>query len=189
MDTVWLIVIIVVAVIVVALLAMTAQQTTRRRRLQERFGPEYDRAVQKGESRREAERDLAAREQRHEDLQIRALPPATRDRYARDWNAVQERFVDSPGQAVGEADRLVILLMGERGYPTEGYEQQTRDLSVDHARTLEHYRTAHEINSRVGVGNTSTEELRSAMVHYRALFDELLRDETDSSPDTGRRQP
>ncbi len=188
MDTTWVIVIIVVAVLLVVLLALVAQRTARRRRLQKRFGPEYERAVEEGESRQQAERELAQREQRHQDLQIRALPPTVRDRYARDWNAVQEHFVDSPDRAVDEADRLVVLLMSERGYPTEGYEQQTRDLSVDHSRTLEHYRIAHEINSRAGGRNTSTEELRSAMVHYRALFEELLKDETGPSGD-GRRQP
>ncbi|MEU0370911.1 hypothetical protein ABZ070_11720 [Streptomyces sp. NPDC006283] len=187
MDTTWMIVIIVVAVVVVALLALTVQRTARRRRLQERFGPEYERTVEQGASRRQAERDLAAREERHEGLQIRALPSTVRDRYARDWNGVQERFVDDPDRAVDEADRLVTALMSERGYPTEGYEQQTRDLSVEHSRTLEHYRIAHEINSRAGGRNTSTEELRSAMVHYRALFEELLKDGAAPSDD-GRRQ-
>ncbi|MGI5401126.1 hypothetical protein ACQEVG_17020 [Streptomyces sp. CA-135486] len=187
MDTKWTIVVIVVAVIVVAaLVALAVRNMAQRRRLQERFGPEYERTVEAEDSRRAAERDLAAREKRHEDLEIRPLPSTVRDRYARDWASVQEHFVDSPDRAVGEADRLVTTLMSERGYPTEGYEQQSRDLSVEHARTLEHYRTAHEINGRAGSRDTSTEELRSAMVHYRALFEELLKDDTTSS-DEGRR--
>ncbi|WP_327327808.1 hypothetical protein OG735_38705 [Streptomyces sp. NBC_01210] len=186
MDTTWTIVIIVVAVIVVVLVALAVRSMAQRRRLQERFGPEYERTVEAKDSRRAAERDLTAREKRHENLEIRALPSTVRDRYARDWASVQEHFVDSPDQAVGEADRLVTTLMSERGYPTEGYEQQSRDLSVEHARTLEHYRAAHEINLRTGSRDTSTEELRSAMVHYRALFEELLKDDTTSS-DEGRR--
>lgn len=101
-------------------------------------------------------------------------------------DSVQEHFVDGPDRAVGEADRLVTTLMSECGYPTESYEQQKRDLSVERSRTLEHYRVAHEINGRVGRRDTSTEELRSAMVHYRALFEELLHNGTPSS-DAGRR--
>ncbi|MFE6663876.1 hypothetical protein ACFVFH_09935 [Streptomyces sp. NPDC057697] len=176
------IVIIVAAVIVVALVALALRTMSRRRHLRERYGPEYERTVKAKHSRGAAERDLKAREERHEALEIRPLPARVRDQYARDWNTVQERFVDDPDQAVGEADRLVTTLMSERGYPTESYEQQTRDLSVEHSRTLEHYRAAHEINQRAGGRETSTEELRTAMVHYRALFDELLRGDT-SSPD------
>jgi len=171
----------VAAVVVVALAALALRTMIRRRHLQEQFGPEYERTVEAGSSRRAAEHDLSAREQRHEDLEIRPLPLAVRDRYVRDWTNVQEHFVDGPDQAVGEADQLVTTLMSERGYPTEGYEQQKRDLSVEHARTLEHYRVAHDINGRVGSRDTSTEELRSEMVHYRALFEELLKDDTASS--------
>jgi FtsZ-interacting cell division protein ZipA len=181
MSTGILIVIIVAAVVIVALVAMALRTTMRRRHLVERFGPEYDHAVETEHSRRAAERDLSEREQRHEDLEIRPLPATVRSRYARDWNSVQEHFVDSPDRAVEEADQLVVTLMSERGYPTEGYEQQQRDLSVEHAETLKHYRIAHEINGRVSGGDTSTEEMRNAMVHYRALFEELLKDDTASS--------
>jgi hypothetical protein len=185
MSTTLIVIIVVAAVVVVALAALAARTMIRRRHLQERFGPEYERTVEAESSRRAAERDLSAREQRHEDLDIRPLPSTVRNRYTRDWNSVQEHFVDRPDRAVGEADQLVSTLMSERGYPTEGYEQQKRDLSVEHAQTLEHYRIAHEINGRVGSRDTSTEELRSAMVHYRALFEELLEDGTASS--TGSR--
>ncbi|MGW3625425.1 hypothetical protein [Streptomyces sp. NPDC000880] len=170
------IVIIVAVVVVLAVVALALRTMTRRRHLRERFGPEYERTVEAKDSRGAADRDLRAREERHEALEIRPLPSTVRDRYARDWTSVQEHFVDSPDQAVGEADRLVTTLMSERGYPTESYEQQKRDLSVEHSRTLEHYRIAHEINERAGGRDTSTEELRSAMVHYRALFEELLED-------------
>lgn len=180
------IVIIVAVVVVLALVALAMWTMARRRHLRERFGPEYERTVEAKHSRGAAARDLRAREERHETLEIRPLPSTVRDRYARDWTSVQEHFVDSPDQAVGEADRLVTTLMSERGYPTDSYEQQKRDLSVEHSRTLEHYRIAHEINARAGGRDTSTEELRSAMVHYRALFEELLHDGT-GSPDEKRR--
>ncbi|GGX40030.1 hypothetical protein [Streptomyces chryseus] len=183
MSTIVIIVIIVAVVVVLALVALALRTTTRRRQLRERFGPEYERTVEAKENRGAAERDLLARQERHESLEIEPLPAAVRDRYARDWTSVQEHFVDRPDQAVGEADRLVTTLMSERGYPTENYEQQTRDLSVEHSRTLEHYRAAHEINKRAGGSGTSTEELRSAMVHYRALFEELLHDGAGSPDD------
>ncbi|MDH6129019.1 hypothetical protein [Kitasatospora sp. GP82] len=176
MSTGNLIAIIVPIAVVLILLALAAWYLTRRRRLQERFGPEYERTVRRSESRFAAERDLRAREQRHDRLDIRPLPAPVRDRYAEDWTQVQQQFVDQPGQAVQQADRLVTVLMRERGYPTEGYEQELRDLSVEHGRTLEHFRAAHAVNERAGSDKATTEELRGAMVHYRALFDELLGD-------------
>ncbi|MCW2872564.1 hypothetical protein [Actinacidiphila oryziradicis] len=181
MSTGILIVIIVAAVVIVALVAMTLRTMMRRRHLQERFGSEYERTVDAEHNRRAAERELNEREQRHQDLKIRPLPSTVRSRYAQDWNSVQEHFVDSPDRAVSEADQLVNTLMSERGYPTEGYEQQERDLSVEHAETLKHYRIAHEINGRVGGGDSSTEEMRNAMVHYRAMFEALLKDDAASS--------
>lgn len=95
-------------------------------------------------------------------------------KYAQGWSQAQERFVDHPDDAVHEADRLVTALMSERGYPTKGFEQQASDLSVEHGRTLQSYRTAHEVSDRSSRHQATTEELRGAMVHYRALFDELL---------------
>lgn len=180
-------IVVIVAVVVMAVIALVLRTTIRRQQLRERFGPEYERAVEAKRSRGAAVRDLRAREERHETLEIRPLPSTARDRYARDWTSVQEHFVDRPDQAVGEADRLVTRLMSERGYPTEDYEQQERDLSVEHAQTLQHYRIAHEINERAGSKDTSTEELRSAMVHYRALFEELLHDGGTASSDKERR--
>ncbi|MGK4585172.1 hypothetical protein [Kitasatospora sp. HPMI-4] len=187
MSTGTLIEIIVPIAVVLILLAVTAWYLTRRRRLQERFGPEYDRTVQRSESRFAAERELHAREQRHDRLDIKPLPAAARERYAEDWTQVQQRFVDQPDEAVQQADRLVTVLMRERGYPTEGYEQQLRDLSVEHGRTLEHFRAAHAVNAEVRDHQATTEELRGAMVHYRALFDELLGDGREGRPDGGRR--
>ncbi|GII77015.1 hypothetical protein Sru01_19970 [Sphaerisporangium rufum] len=173
MTITWVAVVVaaVVAILVVGYL-LTRQQ--RRRRLQERFGPEYDRTISERENRREAEQELIEREQRHAKLDIRPLAPESRTAYAKKWTEVQERFVDAPGFAVTEADHLVTAVMADRGYPTEGFEQQVSDLSVAHGPTMDHYRSAHEISSRAARQEASTEELRQAMVHYRALFEELL---------------
>ncbi|MGP3924136.1 hypothetical protein [Streptomyces sp. 8N616] len=171
-----LIAIIIPAVVLLALLAVALRIFIRRRHLEERFGPEYERTVDAGGSRLAAERELREREERHDALEIKPLPSSVHDRYAQDWSRVQEMFVDRPSDAVEEADRLVTALMSDRGYPTEGFEQQVKDLSVEHGRTLEHYRAAHEVTLRSGRREATTEELRGAMVHYRALFDELLED-------------
>ncbi|MEU4130252.1 hypothetical protein [Streptomyces wuyuanensis] len=189
MSTGTLIAIIVTIVVVLLLIAVGAWLVTRRRHLRERFGPEYDRTVESGDSRRAAERELRSREQRHRDLDIKELPAEAKDRYSAEWNAVQERFVDEPSRCVDDADRLVTRLMSDRGYPTEGYEQQLRDLSVEHGSTLEHYRAAHDVGMRNRDGRATTEELRGAMVHYRALFQELLGDpHTSPGPATDTRR-
>ncbi|MFF3247269.1 hypothetical protein ACFYWY_26915 [Streptomyces sp. NPDC002870] len=181
-----LVAIIVPIAVVLIIIAVALWTLSRRRRLRERFGPEYDRTVAEQNSRPAAERELRAREERHDRLDIKELPAEVRHQYADDWSSVQERFVDRPGEAVADADRLVARLMTERGYPTDdGYEQRLADLSVEHGRTLEHYRTAHEINVRSGGGQATTEELRGAMVHYRALFEELLSDRGNARRNDG----
>jgi len=168
---------IIVAVVVVIAVAAGFWFVSRRRHLRERFGPEYDRTVEDEGGRLAAERELRAREQRHDKLDIKELAPARRTQYAEEWQGVQEHFVDRPEGAVAEADDLVTRLMRERGYPTNGFGDQVRDLSVEHASTLEHYRSAHAVNARSSEGQATTEELRGAMVHYRALFQELLGDQ------------
>ncbi|TMR17006.1 hypothetical protein ETD86_24100 [Nonomuraea turkmeniaca] len=178
MSTYAWVAVVVVAVVAVAAVVYVMQQQKRRNHLRERFGPEYERMVAERENRREAEQELLAREQRHAKLDIRPLPEEARDTYANRWTEVQERFVDAPGFAVTEADQLVTAVMAERGYPTEDFEQRLSDLSVGHAATLDHYRTAHEISGRAARKEASTEELRQAMVHYRALFEELLQETT-----------
>ncbi|MEV7780146.1 hypothetical protein [Kitasatospora sp. NPDC088351] len=167
---------IIIGVVVVLLIvcALVAWFVTRRRHLRERFGPEYDRTAEAKDGRLAADRELREREARHDALNIKPLPPGVRERYAEDWARVQERFVDRPDDAVHEADRLVTTLMSERGYPTEGYEQQLKDLSVEHGNVLTHFRSAHEVNDRSSRHQATTEELRGAMVHYRTLFEELL---------------
>ncbi|MFJ7910764.1 hypothetical protein [Kitasatospora sp. NPDC096204] len=181
MSTGELVAIIVPIAVVVVLVAAVLWFVNRRRRLRERFGPEYERTVNRSDSRIAAERELREREMRHRELDIRPLPTEARQRYSRDWIQVQQEFVDRPGTAVQDADRLVTTLMRDRGYPTEDYEQRLRDLSVEHGRTLEHYRAAHAVNTDAGRGEATTEELRGAMVHYHALFDALL----DGEPERG----
>lgn len=170
--------VVVLVVLVVAVLALAAwlawSQARRRRHLREQFGPEYDRTVESESSRRAAERELADRERRHSELDITPLPPTTRDRYAQQWALIQEQFVDHPATAVQEADRLVTVVMSERGYPTGDYQEQVAQLSVEYAQTLDHYRQAHDIKTRHDESQVSTEELRRAMVHYRSLFVDLL---------------
>ena len=171
--------VIAIVVVVVVLLAavLVLMPVLRRQRLKQKFGPEYDMVVESHDDRTTAERELRERERRFADLEIRPLDEPTRDRYSQQWTQVQERFVDDPESAVTEADELVTALMAERGYPTEGYEQQLADLSIEHSRTLGHYRSAHDTRLRIGDG-ASTEDLREAMVHYRTLFEDLLRHET-----------
>ncbi|KAA2254909.1 hypothetical protein F0L68_29460 [Solihabitans fulvus] len=171
---------IVVAVLVVlVVLGMLLRPFMERRRLQQRFGPEYERTVSAADNRRDGERELADRQRRHAELALRPLSAASRDHYSREWLHIQERFVDAPTEAVAAADELVTAFMAERGYPTESYDQQVVLLSVEHAGSLQHYRTGHDIAARGGESDTSTEDLRRAMVHYRAFLDDLL-NKTDS---------
>lgn len=164
---------IIVVILIAAALLVGLSVVNRRRRLRDRFGPEYDRAVSE-HGRREAEAELAERERRVRHLDIKPLSPTARAQYASEWTAVQEQFVDAPQSAVTGAQTLVTAVMKDRGYPTEAFDQTVADLSVEHAATLDHYRAAHDISQRAGSGAASTEELRQAMIHYRALFTELL---------------
>lgn len=165
-------VILAIAILVAAVAMLLAVR--RRQSLRNRFGPEYDRIVAEQDSRSAAERELRERERRHAELTLKPLTEASRERYSAAWEEIQARFVDSPAEAVGAADELVTRLVAERGYPTENYEDQIAHLSVDHARTLTNYRDAHEIQLRNERGEASTEQLRQAVVHYRALFADLL---------------
>ena len=176
------IVAVIIVVIVVAAVLVVVAAANRRRRLRERFGPEYDRAVTEHGSRREAEADLAERERHVRELDIRSLSPAARSQYMSEWTAVQEQFVDAPQAAVTGAQTLVSAVMEDRGYPTQPYDQTLADLSVQHASTLDHFRAAHDISQNAAAGAASTEDLRQAMIHYRALFDELL-GEPEARPD------
>ncbi|MDP9341242.1 MAG: hypothetical protein M3Q23_03835 [Actinomycetota bacterium] len=158
----------------IAATVWAARRARRTRDLRSTFGPEYDRTVQSRGSRQDAESELQARRRRREQLTIRPLAPEERERYRGEWQAVQSRFVDQPGAAVREADLLVTRVMRDRGYPMEQFEQRAADVSVDHPNVVQNYRSAHAIHIRMKSGDESTEALRQAMVHYRALFAELL---------------
>jgi hypothetical protein len=170
---------IVVAVAGILVIAVLAWLYVRKRRsrttgLRQRFGPEYERAVREHGSERKAEAKLTDREKRVEKLSIRDLDPMECDRFLKQWESVQSRFVDSPKGAVTEADDLVSSLMKTRGYPVSDFDQRAADISVDHPRVVENYRSAHEIAMRVGKDKATTEDLRTAMIHYRSLFAELV---------------
>ncbi len=168
---------IALAVAVVVIVAVACWLYVRKRRattasLRDNFGPEYDRAVLTHGSRAEAK--LADREKRIEKLSIRDLDATEHERYSKQWQALQSRFVDSPKGAVAEADDLVSSVMKARGYPVSDFDQRAADISVDHPRVVENYRSAHEIALRVGKDAATTEDLRTAMIHYRSLFEELV---------------
>lgn len=168
------IVAIIVVLIVVAAVAAFATGALRRYRLRRRFGAEYDRAVAETGSQRQAEAELAERERRVRSLDIRTLDAPALDRYIREWNTIQEQFVDAPAKSVVGAQRLITAVMKDRGYPTESTDQIMSDLSVDYASTLQEFRTAQELSGRAASGSATTEDLRQAMVHYRSLFRDLL---------------
>jgi|HubBroStandDraft_1064217.scaffolds.fasta_scaffold15839_3 hypothetical protein len=169
---------IVVGVIIVAVLALTlwfiAKKRRQSHRLQERFGSEYGRTVNALGGQRKAESDLKAREKRVERLTLTSLSLAEAARFSQAWNALQSRFVDNPKGVVTQADQLVRELMLKRGYPMGDFERQAGDISVDHPTIVASYRAAQAITVRHDRGLADTEELRQAVVHYRALFDELL---------------
>jgi len=170
---------IALAAVVIVIVAVAAWLYVRKRRgttagLRQKFGPEYDRAVLTHGSERKAEAKLADRERRIEKFNIRDLDSMEHERYSKQWQAVQSRFVDSPKGAVAEADDLVSSVMKTRGYPVSDFDQRAADISVDHPRVVENYRSAHEIALRAGKEGASTEDLRTAMIHYRSLFEELV---------------
>jgi LPXTG-motif cell wall-anchored protein len=173
----------VIGGLILLLLVVAGLMLTRRRRteqLAQRFGPEYERTVERTGSRGKAEADLAAREKRVQKLDIVPLAPQEAQRFRTEWQSLQARFVDSPRTAMAEADLLVRDLMTRRGYPVGDFETRAADISVDHPHVVEHYRAAHEIALRHQRGQADTEAMRQALVHYRALFSDLL--EVDGQP-------
>src|SRR3954462_1425510 len=169
-----LVVVVVIAIVVVAALAFVSSRKRRSRKLREHFGPEYDRVLRQEGNPRKAEGVLEFREKRREKFKIRPLSPTDRASFDVRWREVQARFVDDPRGAVTVADSLVTDVMQARGYPIGEFEQRAADLSVDYPVIVDNYRAAHSIALRHGAGQASTEDLRQAMVHYRALFQELL---------------
>ena len=179
MSTVVTVIVVVVVVLLLAGVAVVIARQARSRRLQQQFGGEYAQTVESSSSRRDAERELTRRARRHEKLDIRPLDPRRQAEYGQNWMRTQEQFVDDPANSVKQADRLVTLVMQERGYPTDSFEQQVSDVSVQHGSVTSNYRAAHEIAQLNNRGAATTEQLREAMLHYRVLFDELLREGSD----------
>jgi hypothetical protein len=173
-----LIVALVVLALVVLALVVAARRRRRRQELQGTFGAEYDRTVEGAGKRRDAERELAERKQRHDALTIRPLSPASRQRYLAGWDGVQARFVDRPVLALTEADQLVTQLMAERGYPTDGVRTQEEMLSVEHTAVLDSFRAGHAIEQANRQDSADTEQVRQGMLHFRAVFEALLDDGT-----------
>ena len=169
--------VIIAAVAVLGLIALGAwifYQKKQSQKLQKRFGPEYGRTVSELGSRTKGESELKAREKRVERLEIIALSPSEVARFSDAWQALQGRFIDNPKGVVVQAEQLVRELMEKRGYPMGDFERRAGDISVDHPDVVANYRSAQAIAVRDQRGSADTEELRKAVVHYRALFDELL---------------
>jgi len=167
----------VAAVMVVAIAALFALRKRRTAKLRTQFGgAEYDRALADGGGRSHGEAGLEGRKDRVESLHLRPLSAGDRVRFADSWRSVQGRFVDSPGGAVTEADQLLRDVMSTCGYPVSDFEQQAADVSVNHPGVIDNYRKGHEIAARQGRGQASTEDLRQAMIHYRALYEDLARE-------------
>jgi hypothetical protein len=173
---------VVVAIVVAGVLVIGVRLVMRRRRLRQRFGPEYDRLIGESDSKREAEAELAGRERRVRDLGIRPLSDSAREGYAGQWAVIQEQFVAAPAEAAAASQALVVAVMRERGYPAAHHDQELADLSVGFGRTLGRYRAAEEISEKAASGAASTEDLRLAMIDYRALFRELLGEPSGALP-------
>ena len=173
LDNTTLILICAVAVILIAGIAWLAYQSHQSRRLKDRFGPEYD-AVVGRLGKAKAEKELKRREQRVQKFEIVPLAPADVTRFSQAWMRLQGSFVDDPKGVLIEADRLVRDLLLKRGYPVADFELRAADISVDHPVVVNNYRAAQRIVSLDQRGEATTEDLRKAVVHFRALFDELL---------------
>jgi hypothetical protein len=168
---------IIIAIALAAIVIAGALYAVRRRRsdqLRTRFGPEYDRALEGHGNRRAAESALAAREQRARGLSLRPLSEGERLKLAQSWSVLQRRFVDDPISTVREAHVLLEEVMQRRGYPTRSFDEEVELLSVDHPASVQHYRAARALHHERGDGSDDTEANRQAMIHYRALFEELL---------------
>lgn len=178
-DWAWIL-IVVAALVLIALVVLPLTRRRRSDQLRERFGPEYERTVRDEGDRRAAEAELERRAEKRRRLDIVPLSAPARDRYAESWREIQARFVDEPSSALVEADGLVEQVMRERGYPMDEFDQRAADVSVDHPDVVENYRAGHAIYLANARGGATTEDLRQAVIHYRALFEELLetRDET-----------
>ena len=167
-------IVVVAALVVLGIVVWTAMQRRRTNTLRDRFGDEYDRTVEAEGKRAAAEARLEEREQRVAKLDIRPLTAQERGDFSAEWREVKAVFVDSPVEAVHHADRLLATIMKTRGYPMADFDRRYEDLTVDHGEVARHYRDGHEITLRHERGQASTEDLRQAMIHFEALFDDLV---------------
>jgi FtsZ-interacting cell division protein ZipA len=180
MNTTYIIIIIAVLVVLVLgiILGLIFSRRQRSKRFQNKFGPEYDRTVQTAGNEKKAQAELNERQKHVETMNVRPLSSNERERYLAEWTAVQAKFVDQPGQATVEADHLIMEVMKARAYPVSDFEQRAADLSVSYPALVSNYRAAREIAIKNEQHSANTEELRQAFIHYRSLFDELLKEET-----------
>lgn len=176
-NTLMIVIVVLVVVIAGVILGFVFSRRKRSEKLQEKFGPEYDRTVQTMGDEKKAQTELNERQKYVETLEIRTLSVSERERYLADWTAVQSKFVDEPGQAIIDADRLIMEVMQLRGYPVSDFEQRAADISVKYPGLVSNYRGAREIADKNKLGQANTEELRQAMIYYRSLFEELLKTE------------
>ena len=181
--------IVLIALVAVAVVAGVVMLQSRKRSegLQGHFGQEYDRTVEARGDQKEAERELLDRQDRRSSFEVRELDPSRRQEFAQSWDRAQGQFVDDPSAAVTAAYGLVQTVMSERGYPTEEFERQADDISVDHPEVVGDYREAVRISEASGRGEASTEDLREAMVRFRSLFARLLDTDTDADAETHSR--
>lgn len=177
-QAIWTAVIVIAVLVVIGLIAY-GWRRSRTAQLREHFGNEYDRTVERTGSRKRAEDALVARAEEVKQFDIRPLTAAERQRFTNDWRKIEAQFVDRPATAVVEADELITDVMRTRGYPMADFTKYSDYLSVKHPRVIEHYRAGHDIIERHGKSAASTEDLRQAVLHYRALFDELVENEGD----------
>ncbi|HUP72046.1 MAG TPA: hypothetical protein VM282_03265 [Acidimicrobiales bacterium] len=181
METwIWILIIAVAVVIVVVTLIAMARRARRRTHLKDRFGPEYDRTVDALDSRRQAENDLRTREEQHALLNLQPLAPADRERYQARWADMQSNFVERPQVAVADADSMITQVMRDLGYPVDDFESNAWLVSVEHANVVAKYREGHEIYNRTVAGTATTEDLRQAVLAYRELFNDLMRESADA---------
>lgn len=176
-------VVLIVVVVIAAIAAWAFMQQRRSTTLRQRFGPEYQHAIDEYGNRSRAEKALEKRAERTEKYKVRALSREEQQRFSDEWRQAQARFVDDPPLAIAEADHLVSEVMRTRGYPMADFDRRAEDLSVDHPHVIRNYRAAHDIALAEKQGRASTEDLRRAMVHYRELFDELLETQPAGMPE------
>jgi uncharacterized protein YneF (UPF0154 family) len=173
-NTTYIIIAVVLVLVIGALLGLVFSRRSRSKRLHDQFGTEYDHTVQAMGGKKKAQTELEERQKHMKTLDIHPLTASQRERYLADWAAVQSKFVDQPGQAIVDADRLITEVMQLRAYPVSDFEQRAADISVNYPALVSNYRAAREIAIKNEQHSANTEELRQAMIYYRSLFDELL---------------